>query len=80
MKGLPAPNYEKKAKKKEEILNKPISLSPFLTFIQGNPSRLLSSYFNDNLWQNFKIDVSRELFTGVFCPDVQPAKERREDV
>jgi hypothetical protein len=25
-------------------------------------------------------EVSFDLFTGVFCPDVQPEKERRKDV
>jgi hypothetical protein len=27
-----------------------------------------------------KEEISFDLFTGVFCPDVQPGKERREDV
>jgi len=27
-----------------------------------------------------KEEVSFDLFTGVFCPDVQPEKERGEDV
>jgi hypothetical protein len=49
--------------------------SPF--FIQANQSNLISLMIYGRV---SKEEVSCDLLMGVFCPNVQPAEERREDV